>query len=377
MKQHSQDAFQVEEVFLGNVARGKILILPGFRLLVEDTSSPIGQERSEPIRSSTRILVFLKPASTVPPDWQRFGQWTVAGVGKCYFWSHDPDNLDSLRDKAKQALALRSSWRAARALPDKQQRAAALWPYLWNYNGSCYRQTEAALQEIGTAAGDFIAERLAGMSYRQKDMLLGNSATYASVRLHDELVRELQRQQKAWEALLRRRNAFGTYDEIDPPRRIHYSPRRKDDAESDEASDIYGVLYYGFTGLGGFRDRNDLPYIREAALWGLRYRFKQLDDAALGAFANMPDKDNLGVIEAIWNGYSKKPFVGNELQAFDIIGTLSTHKFPEAIPLMARFVNSGFMQQEARQFLAQMTGVDLGGDEKGWLDWYESHKSLR
>jgi hypothetical protein len=139
-------------------------------------------------------------------------------------------------------------------------------------------------------------------------------------------------------------------------------------------SDIYGVLYQSFTGLAGFRDRNDLPFIREAALWGLKYRFKQLDDAALGAFAEMPDKDNLAVIEAIWNGYSTKPFVGNELHHFDIIRTLVTHKFPETIPLMARFMNSGFMQEAARQFLVKMTGIDLGGDERRWLDWYESHK---
>ena len=126
--------------------------------MVEDTSSFIaGQERIEPIQSSTRILVFLKPASSVPANWQRFGQWTVAGFGNCYFWSHDPANVDSLRAMAKKALALRKSWDAARNLPDKQQRAEALWPYLWNYNQSCYKQTEAALQEIGAIAGDYIA----------------------------------------------------------------------------------------------------------------------------------------------------------------------------------------------------------------------------
>jgi hypothetical protein len=65
---------------------------------------------------------------------------------------------------------------------------------------------------------------------------------------------------------------------------------------------------------------------------GLKYRFKQLDDAALGAFAEMPEKENLGIIEAIWNSYSTKPFVGNELHHSDIIRMLSTHRFPETIP---------------------------------------------
>jgi hypothetical protein len=41
---------------------------------------------------------------------------------------------------------------------------------------------------------------------------------------------------------------------------------------------------------------------------------------------------------------------------------------------MARFVNAGFMQGVARQFLLDMTGVDLGANEERWIVWYESHK---
>jgi hypothetical protein len=93
-------------------------------------------------------------------------------------------------------------------------------------------------------------------------LFINSVAAYDSVRLHDELIRELKTQQTAWENLLRRRRAFATYDEVDPPGRTHCYPRRTEDAEPDEASDIYGVLYQGFTGLAGFRDRSDLPFIR-------------------------------------------------------------------------------------------------------------------
>ena len=48
---------------------------------------------------------------------------------------------------------------------------------------------------------------------------------------------------------------------------MHDYPRHTEDAEPDEAADIYGVFYEGFTGLAGFRDRSDLPFIREAARW--------------------------------------------------------------------------------------------------------------
>jgi hypothetical protein len=49
-------------------------------------------------------------------------------------------------------------------------------------------------------------------------------------------------------------------------------------------------------------------------------------------------------------------------------------RFSAAIPLMAQFVNVGFAQQEAQQFLREMTGADFGDNTTGWLDWYENHK---
>src|ERR1035438_3316927 len=57
MKEQSQDRFEVEEVFLGDVVKGQILVLPAFKLIVEDRSSFIsGIERVESISDNTRIL---------------------------------------------------------------------------------------------------------------------------------------------------------------------------------------------------------------------------------------------------------------------------------------------------------------------------------
>jgi hypothetical protein len=81
--------------------------------------------------------------------------------------------------------------------------------------------SETALQEIGKVAGDYIAGQLKGMGNQQKSVFLIHLAAYGSVRLHGELIRELTRQQKAWEALLRRRSVVATYDEIDRPGRMH------------------------------------------------------------------------------------------------------------------------------------------------------------
>ena len=375
IRQQAPDEFRVEEVFLGGVRVGQSLSLPGFKLAVEDTSAITpGVERIEPIHPETRILVFLKPASAAAIGSQKLGDWAVAGNGNCYFWSHDASQVASLQRMATGALDLRRSWEAARDLPDERQRAEALWPYLWNYNYSCYRQTEAALQSIGPAAGDYIAGRLEGMTRAQKDVFLDHFGSYHSERLHAALINELKRQMAAWEDLLRRRGGSATWDEVSPPGRMHYAVRRPQDANADEADDIYGVLFHGFIGLSSFNDRSDLPFIRESALWAVRYRFKQVDDAALGAFGLLPDKDNLPVIQAIWEEFSKRPSQGNELQPFAVMSALNSHRFPEAIPLMAQFVNAGFAQDIARRFLVDMTGVDLGGDTSAWLRYYGSHK---
>lgn len=376
IRQQAPDQFRVEEVFLGDVRVGQSLSLPEFRLRVEDTSAfTPGVERIEPIHPETRILVFLKPASAVAIGSQKLGDWAVAGNGNCYFWSHDASQLASLRRMATSALNLRRSWEAARDIPDERRRAEALWPYLWNYNGSCYRQTEAALQSIGPAAGDYIAGRLEGMTRTQKDVFLNHFGSYHSERLHTALINELKRQMAAWDDLLRRRGGSAAGDEVSPPRRTRSSPGNPQ-MEADEANGIHGVLFQGFIGLSSFNDRSDLPFIRESALWAVRYRFKQVDDAALGAFGLLPDKDNLPVIQAIWEEFSKRPDRGNELQPFAVMSALNSHRFPETIPLMAQFVNAGFAQDIARRFLVDMTGVDFGGDTSAWLRYYESHKEV-
>ena len=95
----------------------------------------------------------------------------------------------------------------------------------------------------------------------------------------------------------------------------------------------------------------------------------------LGAFGKMPDKANLPIIAAIWKEYSEKAWVGNELRPFEVMQALKTHKYPEAIPLMAQFADVGFAQDIAHDFLVEMSGVDFGRDVGKWVDWYRSHKS--
>jgi hypothetical protein len=169
--------------------------------------------------------------------------------------------------------------------------------------------------------------------------------------LHTALIRELERQRARWESTL------------------------EDQRRSAMPGDHYGILYQGLIGLGSFEDGSDLPFIRDLAQWAVKYRFKQVDDAALIAFGKVPDKANLPIIAAIWREFSERPWPGNEIKPYDVMKALNSHRYLETIPLMAQFVNVGFAQDMARDFLVQMTGVDLGGDTARWLQWYESHRA--
>jgi hypothetical protein len=108
---------------------------------------------------------------------------------------------------------------------------------------------------------------------------------------------------------------------------------------------------------------------------GIQRRFKQLDDAALEAFGAMPERENLPSIEGIWGEYSRRPFVGNALQPYNVIKALNVHRYPEAIPMMAQFVSVGFAQDMARGFLVEMTGENFEGDTAAWINWYNTHRT--
>ena len=74
-------------------------------------------------------------------------------------------------------------------------------------------------------------------------------------------------------------------------------------------------------------------------------------------------------------GSSRRQFIGNTLNPYNVMLTLEAHRFPEAIPQMARFFNAPFARELARKWLVEMTCVNFGGNTGRWLVWYESHKT--
>jgi len=354
VSKEQEGVFRIQETILGQRKAGDTIRLPGFRLYTIQRHGPI---KVEPITQQTRVLLFLRAKGEDPDVLE------VTYHGYCFFWVRETGRISDLRRIGETAVSLRESWENARDIRDERKRVETLWPYLWNHGSSFHRHTELELQKTGAAAGEYIAERLPDMSHSNRMSLLPELGAYGSERLHVALVTHLKQQRELYEAFL-----------------AEHGPGAKNLIEDwnkapNEIKNIWGELHYGTAGLGSFRDRRDLEFLRELALWAIDHRFKQTCDAALGAFRDMPDKANLPVIDAIWKQFSSKPYEGNPLSPFDVTRSLRTHKFPETIPVLAQLLGNDNAGSEARTFLSEIVGKDLGADIQAWLDWYAASRN--
>ena len=354
VKHEENDRFLVEEVFLGESNPGDIIMLPDFKLF---TYQQYGPDLIEPITPDTRILLFLQPKKEAPNAYE------ITAYGYCFFWVHDLNKVDDLRRMAKNTVELRKSWEAARNIPDESMRVEALWPYLWNDDGYFLRHTEAELEKTGAVAGDYIAQQFETLPHDQRMELVRKLGTYRSSYSHDVLIGHLKKMQQVYERFLVKHgpDAKSLIDELN--------------TAPNEVKEIYGELYYGLAGLATFKDPSDLAYIRELALWAVKYRFKQTCDAALEAFQSMPDKANLSIIDSIWSEFSVRQHVGNEMTAWEVVRALHSHTYPESVPLLVGFLDDQHARQEAREALTAIVGKDLGKYPKAWLDWYKTQKA--
>ncbi|MEX1228929.1 MAG: hypothetical protein WEB58_01740 [Planctomycetaceae bacterium] len=349
------DTFRIEDVFLGEKKVGDTINLPGFRLY---TIQMYGPEQVEAFTPETRVLLFLKPREKAPESFE------ITYYGYCFFWVHDAAKVKNLQRMAEDALKLRRGWEQARDIGDERKRVEALWPYLWRENVSFIQHTQTELQQTGTIAGDYIAEMFADMKSHERMTLLPDLGDYGGGRLHSVLIEHLKDQQRDVQNYVENQgtDTKGTIENWDTlPKQV-----RK----------IWGELYYGLAGLASFHDRNDLPFIRELALWAVDHRFKQTCDAALVAFRDMPDKQNLPVIAAIWQEFSARPYQGNALSPSDVTRSLRTHKYPETVPVLVQLLNNETAGNEAKAFLTEIVGEDLGDNPATWLKWYEAQNSI-
>ena len=349
VRQQEPEVFRIEEVFLGDTKVGATIRLPKLQLY---TFQEFGQKKVETITAQTRILLFLQPNK------QATGGWDVSGYGYSYFWRHEPAKVEELRKIARDMVALRKSWEKARDIPDPRARVEALWPFLWEGGPRVIVRTKEELKKTAPVAGDVIAERFDRLAERDRQMLVVDAGQYGGEKLHGLLKRYLQDLQRRYEQFLRERGP-GSESLIED---WGQAPQ--------EIKDIWGCLYYGLAGLAKFKDRGDLPFIRDVAAWAIKYRFKQTCNAALVAFYHLPDKENLAVIDAIWKEFSRRPWRGNELSPADVTTSLCAHRYPETVPILAPFLEHESVRGRVRRALQEIVGQDLGDRPQPWLDWY-------
>lgn len=348
----SPDVFAVEKVEWDEnqppIAVGDSLILPKFQLFNYQEYGPM--IAVEPMTPDTRIWLYLKRDAK--------GQWVVEGRGYAFFWSEKPNEIETLRKQARQAIAMRNDWRRARDTPEVRARVRAIYPFLEKYGRRFNGAAQLALQKTGAVGGDFLAGKLATMNPKIRGTILSHLAPYRSEKLHRALLRHLATQQRKYETYLARSG----------PREIE---RINDWNSTPPATqEIYGELYSGLEGLADFNDRRDLPTIRHLGRWSAKYHFNQVSETALHIFRDRPEPANLPVIAAIWKDFSARPRRHDlDFLADDVVSSLRAHHFWQTVAVLAPFLNYKDREtaRQAHLALILIVGSDRGKTPQAWL----------
>ena len=330
--------FRITEEFLGDRAVGGSIDLGDFKLSIPQESGP---DIVEPITSATPILLFLQKSKDSPTRWE------PTYFGESFFWVENLQNSGLLRRTAERAVELRGQWEQAAHTSDPKQRVAALWPFLsFTYGVSFYEHTEAELKKAAPA--EFFAVRF------DDERMVARSLTRKQ---HGNLRSQLEQQQHVYEEFI---SASGRL-----PKDVEWKtlPEKLQDA-------IRGISS-GLHELDAFHDRDDLPLIRAAAFWSVRYHQERIAYAAVDAFRDMPDHANLPVIDTLikefQSGYKPGTWTG---VVWDAERTLCEYRYPETVPLLAPFVADDFTGRGAQFCLKEIVGSDLGRNPKAWIEWY-------
>lgn len=335
------DAWRVTESLLGEHDVDAVLRLTDLQLERRDRLT-----RQQPVTEQTRVLVLLGP------DRHRNGDLRVSYHGSCFARVEDEADVAQLRKISRDVLELRQEWNDALALKRHEDRVRALWPYVWDGGIVVPRRTADELKKLAPVSGNYIASQFGNLSHSQRMTLLSDANEYGGDQLHKLVIAHLNSLQDEYNTWLAEDGAGVDTDDW------KVLPER--------AKEMRGELYYGLHGLAGFRNRDDLPFIRDLATWALKHRLKQTCEAALTAFRHMPDRSNLPLIAGIWSEFDQRPYEGNPLSAFDITRTLRGHRFPATVPILAAFLDCEDVGTEARAFLAEIVGRDLGPDAADW-----------
>jgi len=345
-QQQASKLFEIDDVFLGDARSGDSIDLGDLELSTEQEWGP---PTVDPITPDTSILLYLQRSDPAKA-------WEPTYFKRSVFWGHTPEEITRLRETAKRTVELRREWEKAANVVDLRQRVQALWPFLAarKYGLSFLEHTKAELKKAKPVSGEYFAERFDQMSFDQSGFILADAADFGSKSLHNKLKTHLEEKQQAYSDFIAKRG--------ETPESLDWNTL------PTAIKELNSEIYYTFAALDRFRDRQDLPLIRDVAVWAVNYHLEQTAEEALMAFRRMPDKANLPVIDLI-----NKEFVarhGNNLVYIEAALALCAHKYLETVPLLAPFVSDNFLRSEVNAALSEIVGSDLGGEPKAWLDWY-------
>lgn len=304
-------SFLVDEVFLGDARVGDLIKLKDFRL---ETIQEDGPPKIDPITPATKILLFLRHSKNHDTGWE-------ITYSTSTYWSDKPQEIEQLRERARRAVQVRRDWEAAAQIDAPTLRVAALWPYLSmrNYGLVFFEYTKAELKKTSPAAGVYFAEHFKDMSHNERMSLLPDAGDFGSNQLRQTIKKDIDEQRHVYVAFvdsLGRLPTNSDWNGTEPP-----------------ARNATGEIYYGLGGLAKFRNREDLPFIRETAVWAVKYHQEQTAEAALSAFQFMPDPANLPAIDQIrheFNTGSDKILIQNNVEA-----AVCAHVYPETADFRA------------------------------------------
>lgn len=359
VSQRSPGVFKVDEVFLATGPAVESVRLPGFHLFTEQQYGP---DLVEPITPNTRILLYLRHKKNEPASWE------VLDYGYSFFWVKSPEQTPQLRSLAEKGVDLRRRFEAASQIPDPLRRVEALWPFLdiSAFGSEIARRAEGVLKQTAPVSGDYFAEHFDELPDDQLMDLLRDAGEYGSDKLHEKVKEFISEQEKIFDDYA---SAHQLTDELNQKQWYSMPP---------DVTRSTGHVYYGAAGLAKFHRTDDLPLFREVGLWGIKYGMYQPSEAALDAFRNMPDEENLAVISKIRERFKRGTFgvitdAPDGLLKYETLQALQTHIYIQSIPQLVPFLTDDRFGDEAEDALTKIVGRDLGRTPGPWLVWYQAH----
>jgi hypothetical protein len=114
-------------------------------------------------------------------------------------------------------------------------------------------------------------------------------------------------------------------------------------------------------------------------MWGVNIQSISICGAALDAFRDMPDKENVPVIEAILQGFSREAILqvcsSEDAIIMRALPALKSHLYPDSIPVLVQHLKHEFWGRSMKEALRKIVGKNLGDEPEAWLKWYKTHKS--